>query len=320
MNFPFLSERRSYVREMTKDELERWVDPDPHGIKLNPMDYLLSELVEKILSSLNVVDLLDVSLASREYYTLVANSVLCMRKVQLKLDRDAPEDFDISKNSIRKYQSAIGHNNKSEMFASQVHYITTANNRWKSIDLSHTVFESKEHYENFLRVIAPTIEKLVLIRLSIKDCEEESPCDVEFPHLKELEVKNCHEFINKSFGNVANLTYLHINHSTDRSAAAVVRKMLRSCVHLKNLSIGGNIFCEVFEDLSNDIPFKLTLLSVHRFDNPPEYSNVKRNFDKFLNVHRASLRCVYLDADLGPKVQETIFNIMHVDCEVTLMN
>ncbi|CAO1301549.1 unnamed protein product [Diamesa tonsa] len=315
----FLSERRSFVGEIPKDELARWVDPDPHGIKLNPMDHLLTEIVEKILSYLNVVDLLDASLASHEWYALIANSVLCMRKVQLKLDRDAPEDFDISKNSIRKYQTASGHNNKSEMFASTVNFITTANNRWKCIDLSHIVFESKEQYENFLRVIAPTIEKLVLVRLSIEDCDDESVCDVEFPYLKELEVKNCHAFINKSFGNVPNLTYLHINHGTDRSAAEVIRKMLRSCEHLKNLSMGGNIFCEVFEDLANDIPFRLTLLSAHRFEKPPEYSNVKTNFNKFLTVHRPSLSCVYLDADLGRAVRDNIFHIMNVDT-VTLMN
>lgn len=320
MNFPFLRERRSYVRELTKEELDRWVDPDPLGIKLNPMDYLLTEIVEKILSYLNVIDLLDASLVSREWYGLVANSVLCMKNVQLKLDRNAPEDFEVSMNSVRKYQSAIAHNNKREMFAPTVDYLTTSNNRWKSIDLSHIVFETKEEYLNLLSAIGPTIEKLVLIRLSIKDWDDdEFACDVEFPHLKELEVKNCHAFVNKSFGKCASLTYLHINHATDRSAAVEVRKMLRSCENLKNLSIGGNIFCEVFEDLSDDIQFKLTLLSVHRFDNPPEHSNVKRNFNKFLNVHRASLKCVYLDADLGPKVQDTIFNIMHVDC-VTLMN
>lgn len=317
--FPFLSLRRSYVKELTKEDMERWVDPDPEGIKLNPLDYLAAELVEKILNYLNVVDLMDASLVSRDWYGLIANSVLCMKKVRLKCDRKLPVDYVISKYSMRKYQAAIVTHSNSQLYADTIDFLTTSNMRWKCLDISDTVFDTREQYVNFLKVIGPTIEKLVLINVSVKVCKDESPCDVEFPYLKSLEVKKCHGLINKSFGNAVNLKFLHINHGTDRSAAEVIRKLLRSSKQLKDLSIGGNVFCEIFEDLSDDIPFLLSLLSAHRFDTPEEHSNVQRNFNKFLTVHKNSLRCIYVDADLGKMVQDNIFYIMNLD-SVTIMN
>ncbi|CAO1358946.1 unnamed protein product [Diamesa serratosioi] len=298
---------------MTKDEMERWIDTDPTGIKLNPSDYLLTEIVEKILCYLNVIDLCDASLVSHDWYDIIANSVKCMRKIQLKCHGEVPEDFDVPRNSIRKYEAIRVAHKKPEMFEHAINFITTSKKRWRTIDMNSIVFDTKEQYLEFSEAIAPTLEQLVMVKVTIKQSVDASTLyNVKFPRLRELEVKNCNALINRSFGNVERLTYLHINHGKDRSAAQVVRHMLRSCKGLKNLSIGGDIFCEVFEELSNDIPFILTLLSVHCFDNPPSHSMVRRNFNKFLIVHRKTLRCIYVDAYLGKNVQDNIYYAMNV--------
>lgn len=312
--------RKSPDNEPSDEELEKWIDSDPNGIKLNPTDYLLTEIVEKIFCYLSVVNLCDASLVSREWYDLIANSVMCMKKIQLKCNFKLADEYIVPKNSIRKYEAiSIIHNN-APMFVHAINLVTTSKKRWKSVKMNQTVFDTKDEFVDFLKAIAPSVENLLLQNITIQQSfDTNACCDVEFPMLKELEIKSCNTLINRSFGNVNRLTYLHINYGKDRTAATVVQKMLKSCNGLKNLSIGGDIFCEVFEELSNDIPFILTYLSVHCFENPPPHSMVKKNFNKFLIVHRSTLKCIHVDADLGKNVQDIIYYIMYVP-DVTMLD
>lgn len=313
------------------------------GKSTDPIKILPKKVMEHILSFVRGNDLLRLSLVSKEWYTFIANSEICMDKIKIHITQyflHQKRSFTIT-DALRLYESGrkyehlsiacLASTNQSYQEFLTCHKLLMAFFRWKSISLCNHRFQDEMEFVNFMGFVEPSVKELELRTVKIKDFIGICKVNFEFPHLKVLRLVNVANFVfTETFKNVHKLeefsvatepfTPFYEDHSdVIKERVKSITKILVGNRRIKDLElfIDQKDFDNMFvnRQIVSHIEFKLKTLTIGRFKKlTVDRGNVFqiRNFVRFLQLHKTSIQEIFIPEYLGFEVLEVVINDLKV--------
>lgn len=306
------------------------------GTSMDPLKRLPRIVVANILRFVSGTDLLTLSLVNKAWFNFVACSPDCMDKIKIQItDQFLHQKNDISMadvirfiNNGRKYRhiTIAGHNRCRKVLALE-HKLLLASYKWRSIALINHDFPDEMEFLNFLGFAEPFVKELVLSNVHVRKVIGTSELNYEFPKMKFLRIDNVSNYIlKKPFRKVSKLREFSIatesfmpqydDHSDKiKERATSITKILINNPSITDLElfINQKDFDSMFVNrhFVSQISFKLQTLSIGRFKKTvQERGNIFqiRNFIRFLQVHKNSMREMFVSDCLSTEVLEFIMN------------
>lgn len=284
-------------------------------------------------------DVLRFSLVSKNWYNLVANSPNSMEKIRIcicepyngMMWKFTASDANAILTGRRNYKHI-------SMFITRNftkdHLLILGSFQWKSVALFHHAFKSEIELIDFIGLIEPTVVELHLSAIKIVFSKQWriGSTNFMFPKLKALKLTNCYTFIHTEiFKSVEHLQSCEIetnpppitDHQNEEDITRVraIQAMLikNSMIEFLELFLYQKDFDNMFMDqrFFSRIRFQLKELKVRKFrklfdDETNQETNDAqiKNFGKFLQSQKNSLRSLHMLEWLGNDVLELVINTM----------
>lgn len=187
-------------------------------IPSDPLELFQKKIINKIFSYCSGNDLLNFSLVNRNWYQFIALSSSCMNRIKIFITEPkigcyfpfTMNDAMILTQHGRNYQ----HISLTcvENFLKAQHKLLLASFQWKSVHLYNHGFKTKMDFVNFLGILEPFIEELVLRQIRHgRTIYTICNSNFTFPKLKRLTIINCYTFMyTEPFSEVKTLNNLII--------------------------------------------------------------------------------------------------------------
>lgn len=243
---------------------------------MDPLTFFPTEIVDLILKSLSIKELLNASLVSKTWYEIIGSSSSIMKRINFKLASNEIEEIlthssrlyenvEIAEasNSINIYQEAIASNTRSS---------------WKRVKLSKLFFASTKQLNDFLGIFESKIEVLEMDHISVLTLGTSNFND--FSNLKVLKLKTFGSDVFNIFTKCINLKELCITSKIDSSNSKIVNNLLEKNLQLKVMEISS-------QALSKPFAFKLQTLRISEMC-------LNSNFNEFLKTQFETLEILSL--------------------------
>lgn len=255
----------------------------------NPLEYFIQtpHIIENILNSLCIKDVLNIALVNSSYYKFVIESKFFKNRVKLKINRQLfKNNYEAIKNSDRNYRNIqinLNFNCDQKFFnlLEKFHNV-------KCLELSNGVLSTCEFC--MLVEAFDTIQELILD-------------DIEFEDLNLNEVKN-----------LRNLSKLK-NFKIQAIQEELVHPLLIQCHNLKRLSIKQLSrkapFDELLKLLSNEVQFKLEEFEISDYGYY-NFDQQKLGMVSFLEKSFETLKVLEFDVWIGILSLKLVFQMPHL--------
>jgi len=303
----------------------------------NPVECLPENVVNKIFDYFKVKELLELSLVNRQWYEFIGKSTRCMDKIKILIIEPKSGHYPLYSMQDALFMTQNGRNYmhislaRLEFGLQTQHKLLLANFQWQTVSLTNHQFKSQIELNNFLGIIEPFVEELVLHTVRHKkSIPKISKQNYRFPKLTKLSIINCYSFIyNEAFKDITSLRCLNLasddlpDHLTTNVQVTLRVQGIKNIL-VKNhkmeyleLFIGQKDFDALFMDerFVRDVQFCLHSLYVGSFKQADGKGiNVIqfRNFVRFLNSQEYSLVNLYLEKWLGNRVLQYAINDMQL--------
>ncbi|CAH1715904.1 unnamed protein product [Chironomus riparius] len=186
--------------------------------RYDPVELLPKNVVDKIFDYIKGKELMTVSLVNHRWYNFIGKSERHMSKVEIRIVEPRTgrlplftmRDATFMTQNRRKYQniSLIS----LEFGLRTQHKLLLANFQWRIVRLICHGFKTQIDLNNFLGMIEPYVEEIVLRSICIKkDILHTLEQNFTFPRLMKLSIRNCSAYVyNGPFNGVTNLYSLNI--------------------------------------------------------------------------------------------------------------
>lgn len=174
--------------------------------------------IEKIFSYCRGSDLMNFSLVNKRWYEFIGKSPACMNKVKLLLTEPkfgyyqhfTMNDAVALIQGGRQYVHILISNIERTMLTQ--HKLLLAYFKWKSVAIHNHSFKSKMELINFLGIVEPHVEELVLRTIRHgRSLYEIGETNFLFPRLQKLTIFNCNTYVYiEPFGQIQTLGQLSI--------------------------------------------------------------------------------------------------------------
>lgn len=187
-------------------------------ITSDPLEALEKKIVERVFRFCSGNDLLTFSLVNKKWYRFIAKSSTCMDRLKIFITEPKIGCYQVFTMNDALVLIQNGRNYKHisltcvERFLSTQHKFLLASFQWTSVHLYNHNFKTKMDFVNFLGILEPFIEELVLRqvrhgRTMYKICGTK----FSFPNLKRLTIINCFTYMyTEAFSEVNTLRNLII--------------------------------------------------------------------------------------------------------------
>lgn len=286
---------------------------------VDPVEFLPEEVTLTIFNYLRAKDLLNASMVSKGWYSIIGNSTSTMKKIPLTITcscEDRCDAYELSKlaKSARKYE-----NLNLERCADCIDLVKPlfqTMNRWRRVKLRDTKFYTTAQALQMLSSIQKTVEVLTLSIVVIKADSElsEQVTSHSFPKLQKLKITDSSSQFFEALERVKSLKSLKIEDSSESPAAtASVIRMLKGNRKLEDLKIHDSMFNDIFKiNIAPEISFQLTRLNVsHEHHDGERMKNIERNFSAFLKTQNVTLAALRLDW-IGIDVVKTVYGMSNI--------
>lgn len=280
------------------------------NIEVNPTFCFPPGVCDLIFQHLTGNQLLVTSEASPAFYNFIAESKQCMKKIKIRLVKKTitNDDKQLLVESGRRYE-----NIELEFFSSLVQpaigIISAPERKWKRVAIRCIDFETVGDTVNFLSLVEPTVEELLMEQVYIKSMQRVDDRNLTFPNLKVLETRCCQALLfHEVFFDCKNLISFSMKSGSEISAKALaaIKHILQWNIGLKILGIHFNVFNLIF---SKNLRFNLTEYHSNNLYQMPSYqSSVRNHLDSFLQHSQMNTIEILSISDwMGVDALRTIF-------------
>lgn len=295
----------------------------------DPVRVLPSRALDMIFKNIRGRDLIQMTEVNPNWNKFIGNSLQCMDRIRLNLTEYYGADkYKVLKKSDAAYMidnrrqyrhCVINGINKMPPYMR----ILIGRQRWRTMKLSNYIFQSEIELVNFLGILEPFVEELVLKSVKIDRSIIVNYTEFIFPNLKKLKLLCCHNFIyNCAFWKMTGIKELEIETEDmtvyknlsydDQTKANGIANILINNQNITKLCllINNAIFDRIFHDslFLSFIGFNLEILHVAKFKHRENYNESMAGFLHFLHLHALSLKTITLENWLGNEVLEFVMN------------
>lgn len=218
----------------------------------DPLEAFSKRIVEKIFGYCSGNDLLAFSLVNKNWYRFIAQSEKCMDRIKIFITEPKIGCYQVftMNDAMKLIQHGRNYKHISltcvERFLTTQHKLLLASFRLTSVHLYKHCFRTKMDFINFLGILEPFIEELVLRQVRHgRMMYPISHTNFSFPKLKRLTIINCYTYMyTQPFNELTSLNNLVIGtealsfHESDHKEFV---ERVKSIQHLM-LKNHGNIF------------------------------------------------------------------------------
>lgn len=168
----------------------------------DPLKKLPPAFIEKIFSYCRGSDLMKFSLVNKRWYKCIAKSPACMEKIKIFMTEPkigCYQHFTMSDAVLlikggRRYVHILITNIERSMLTQ--HKLLLAYFKWKSVAIHNHSFRTKMELINFLGIVEPHVEELILRTVRHgRSMHEIGHTNFSFPHLQRLTISNCFTYV-----------------------------------------------------------------------------------------------------------------------------
>lgn len=290
---------------------------------LKTFEDLLPELKDNIFEYIRGKELFNLSLVCHSWYDHMAGSSMCMNKIRIRIKGQYKqmtlETKELLKYSKRKYQHMYAGLCSNQMDRA-VDILSGPGKSWRIFHLDDIKFITMQDYEKCLSSIEDTILEVHFEQVGILR-PSSYRIDYFFPHLRVLNLLDCHWSINEPFMYVNQLRELCLYHEYPIFNTETFSRILILNENLKVLSLPAHCFESLVDrEVTDEIKFKIENLTVSRIVHPNVYqpNNIYLNY--FLKAQFRSIKKLSLAEWMGIEVLTTIFDRLINLEELTLLN
>jgi hypothetical protein len=304
----------------------------------DPVKILPKKVMENILGSMRGNDLLTLSMVSKNWYSFIATSPVCMNKIRVHISEYflnqkrvfTMDDMLLLVERGREYKhltiACISGNGFNVNEFSTAHKLLIMLYKWKSVSLYNHIFKTEMHFVDFLGCIEPFVEELELRTVKVLKLIGLEEVNLNFPKLRVLRLVNVSNVVfGKAFENVKKLKEFTVATEPFTPLYAIHTEMIRERVQGISNILNANPKIndlEMFLDqkdfdclfisrvLTLRIEFRLKNLIVGRFKKVPNNHFQIKNFVRFLHLHVESLNDFSIHEYLGEEALEIAINDM----------
>lgn len=167
-------------------------------IPSDPLEAFPKSVVDRIFSYCSGNELLSLSLVNKSWYRFIAKSTACMHRIKIFITEPRIGCYQIFTMNDAMVLILHGRNYKHisltcvEKFLSTQHKLLLASFEWTSVHLYNHAFRTKMDFVNFLGILEPHIEELVLRQVRHgRTMHSICGTNFTFPRLRRLTIINC---------------------------------------------------------------------------------------------------------------------------------
>lgn len=168
----------------------------------DPIKNLPLRSIEKIFSYCRGSDLMNFSLVNKRWYKCIAKSPACMDKIKIFMTEPkigcyqlfTMSDAVVLIQGGRRYTHILITNIERSMLTQ--HKLLLAYFKWKSVAIHNHSFRTKMELINFLGIVEPHVEELILRTVKHgRSMHEIGDTNFSFPKLQKLTLSNCYTYV-----------------------------------------------------------------------------------------------------------------------------
>lgn len=273
-----------------------------YNLKKDRIRSLPLKLQAKILNKLNVKQLLNATLVSKRWNTMITDSEVFKNSVWIRCYSPIG-DLDSIRNSTRHYENfKLSDTMGGPIEAIVLHYLKQV--IWKRVYL-YIRNPDCPYLSELIDVIAETVEELELrslVQLQIRE-------DCTFPKLKRLRIVNCQEFVFEAFLFKTPILQTFSFDSPSQEQIQIL-PMLREKPHITHLHLKGRILNEIFEqNITRIVSLNLLTLSINNDSRNILSEDQENNVVSFIQ-NQKYLESLYLTNNICNNLINMLWNSM----------